>query len=171
MEDIFYTLAGFEDPVYIHQTTENNVTTREVRGLTEALKHELELAVSSIILIFCEALRLRSLYNADHAALQGPDYVTPLPSRLWILLHSWGKLSEHVLRMRKRRTMTLDSALPQKPEFLAHDFPTMTLDDLIGPAGELLLCKLDVYEIIKPDHLERRSKERGARTNLTEPNL
>jgi hypothetical protein len=69
MEDLFYTLPGFEDQVYIHETTQNNMTTREVRGLTVGLKHELEAAVSSVILVFYEALRLRSLYNVVHTAL------------------------------------------------------------------------------------------------------
>lgn len=70
MKDLFYTLAGFEDQVYVHETTQNNVTTREVRGLTVGLKHDLEAAVSNIILVFYEALTLRSLYNAVHTTLQ-----------------------------------------------------------------------------------------------------
>ena len=61
MVDLFYMLAGFEDEVYIHETTKDNVTTREVRGMSHALKQDLGLAVASIIYIFCEALRLRSV--------------------------------------------------------------------------------------------------------------
>ena len=67
--------------------------------------------------------------------------------------------------------MTLDSALPRTADFLSHHFPTMTLNDLIGPDGELLLCKLQEIEIIEPDDLEKRSKKQGASTNFTDPNF
>ena len=52
MVDLFYMLAGFEDEVYIHETTKDNVTTREVRGLMAGLKNELEAAVKHYYLNF-----------------------------------------------------------------------------------------------------------------------
>ena len=70
-------------------------------------------------------------------ALSGPNYATSL-NRLWILLHPWGKLSKHVLKVRKPKMMSLDSALPMEVELLSHDFLTMALGNLIEPAGVLL---------------------------------
>ena len=66
MKDHFYASARFEDQIYVHKTTQNNVTTRELRGLTAGLKQELEAAVISNILVLYESLRVRSLYNAIH---------------------------------------------------------------------------------------------------------
>ena len=137
MKDHFYASARFEDQIYVHKTTQNNVTTRELRGLTAGLKQELEAAVISNILVLYESLRVRSLYNAIHHCPSGPNYATSL-NRLWILLHPWGKLSKHVLKVRKPKMMALDSALPMEVELLSHDFLTMTLGNLIEPAGVLL---------------------------------
>ena len=59
MVDLFYMLAGFEDEVYIHETTKDNVTTREVRGMSHALKQDLGLAVASIIYIFLRGSKIK----------------------------------------------------------------------------------------------------------------
>src|SRR5688572_21009202 len=97
MAIFFNMVVRFEDQVYIH----NNRTTREVEGLTLALEDDLKIAVNRIITVFCEAMRLRSIYLLAHTDLGGHEYATPLTVRLWNLLRSWGKLSDYMLRMRR----------------------------------------------------------------------
>lgn len=168
LADTFNKLSGFEDHVYIF----NNGTTREVRGLTSALVDDLEEPVGRIIIVFCEAMRFRTLYVLAHAGLGNYVYSSPLTSQHWNLIRSWGKISEYVLKMRKRRNMDLDSLLdPDDKDLNSHGFPTGTLRDLIGPNGVLTLCKIIRGQIITDNNLRRRSAEKGRRTNFPEPNL
>jgi len=49
---------------------------------------------------------------------RGANYAISLPNRLLIIIQSRGKLSKHVLKVMKQRTIALDSApLPMKVEF------------------------------------------------------
>ncbi|CAO2035844.1 unnamed protein product [Urochloa humidicola] len=195
MDDIFQTLSHFQDHVDIVDVeprkkdaqprgdkAENEPTEVESEGagtgrkkkprearMSDEKQDSLGRVVARVIVVFSEALRLRSVYKEVLKRLTELQWSDPttLDRRLWNLIHDWGQASDHVQETLKLEGALddLGAALPNK--FIECAFPTMTMGDLIGPAGELMVAKSDQTHI-SMEALQRRRDRYGA-ANVQEP--
>ncbi|KAG2608338.1 hypothetical protein PVAP13_4NG315100 [Panicum virgatum] len=187
MQDMFFTLARFEDRVRIikngehpaepqadeaeNEPTGENKDAKNYREarMTTKLKSDLERAVARVIVVFSEALRFRSLYNEILKRLTELrwDDAQTLHPRLWKLINGWGTLSNFMQKMlHDEGTLDLATVLPSKLS-MPFGFATMTIGDLIGPQGELMVAKRDL-DHISQEALQRRSEVDGA-ANVQDP--
>ncbi|CAO2043001.1 unnamed protein product [Urochloa humidicola] len=185
MEDIFQTLSHFQDRVHIVELEQNDTQPRGDEAKIEPTREEEDVGgskkqprearmsgevqgnlgrvVARVIVIFSEALRLRSVYKEVLKRLTVLRWVKPatLDPRLWKLISNWGQASDHAQKTLKQEG-TLDNlraALPSK--FKKCEFPTNTMGDLIGPGGELMVAK-SCQLCISEEALQRRLRQDGA---------
>jgi hypothetical protein len=186
MEDIFFKLSRFQDRVRIVTPGQRDYNVegdevdnedeeaiaapqcREVR-MNGSVKAGLVKAVAKVIVVFSEAVRLRSVYLEILRRLEGGWFTaaSELNSRLWKLIRNWGQFSNHIQKMLQEGTLGLQKALPQS-DFDRYGFETMTLADLIGPQGEIMLAKREESRFISEDELKRLCGMHGA-ANVHDP--
>ncbi|CAN6235689.1 unnamed protein product [Urochloa humidicola] len=168
MDDIFQTLSRFQDRVDIVEPEQNDVDAqprgdeaenepteeedvgtsrkkqpREARMKSSNVQTSLGRVVARVIVVFSEALRLRSVYTEVLKRLTELRWLkaTTLDSRLWALINDWGQASDHVQLTLKLQGALDDLGAALPPKFMKCEFPTMTMGDLIGPGGELMVAK------------------------------
>lgn len=146
MDDIFQTLSHFEGRVQIVTPQDSSSRKHREARVPAEVKESLEKIVARVIVVFSEALRLRSVYKEVLKRLTVLRWQTAstLDSRLWFLIKDWGQASDHVHdTLQQEGTLDdLGAALPSKFS-RSCGFPTMTMSDLIGPGGELMVVKMN----------------------------
>jgi hypothetical protein len=76
---MFHTFAGYEERVQIVTDEDGS---RRVRDLDEGTLKDLRSAITSAILVFCEALRFKSICSEAVRCLRSETYLTPISKRL-----------------------------------------------------------------------------------------
>lgn len=69
--------------------------------LSGKLERKLEMSGGRVIIVFCEALGLKSLYHEVQISLRGVEYSRALTTYLLPPIRAWGKLFEKVQTMRR----------------------------------------------------------------------
>lgn len=162
MVALFNTFFRFQDEVQIGHDTNGNPQARVPNNVKEAMKN----AVARIIIVFCEALRLKTIYTAVKGALESIDFSRPLPETAWKLIRWWGQLSDDVQTLRRHHNMVLHNNLPRSENFQVVGIST--LDHVIGVNGELVLCKLKKELVITKDDTLRLENDMAA-VNFVDP--
>jgi hypothetical protein len=138
--------------------------------MNASVKAGLVKAVAKVIVVFSEAVRLRSVYQEILRRLEG-GWFTPaseLTSRLWKLIRNWGQFSNHIQRMLQEGTLGLQKALLESDFDHQYGFETMTQADLFGPQGEIMLAKREESTFISEHELQRLCEMHGA-ANVHDP--
>jgi hypothetical protein len=155
------TFFRFQDDVQIGHDKNGNPQARVPRNVKEAMK----IAVARIIIVFCEALRLKTIYTAVKGALESIDFYRPLPETSWKLIRWWGQLSEDVQTMRRHHNMALHNNLPSQNFQIVG---ISTLDHVIGQNGELVFSKLHKKMVITEEDMLRLENDIAA-LNFVDP--
>lgn len=121
MEHMFLTLCKFEDRVIINAPGDGDDSEMAEGGqwrwtsMTSALKADLRSAVAQVIIIFAEALRLRSVYREVLRCMSDPYLYSAIPVQesLWKLINKWGQLSNYVQEKRQEGRLDPEEALPK----------------------------------------------------------
>ena len=122
--------------------------------------------VARIIIVFCEALRLKTIYTAVKEALESIDFARPLPETSWKLTRWWGQLSDDVQTMRMHHNMALHNNLPRSENLQIVGIST--LDHVIGENGELTFYKLHKMVVITEEDMLRLQNDIAA-VNFVDP--
>lgn len=108
----------------------------------------MQMVVQRAIVVFYEALRLKSIYHEVQKWLQGNEYSRALSRAMWKIIRSWSKLSEEAQFMRRRHKMALTTNLDESHDIKSRGFEAKKLGDIVGHHEQLKFGKLQVKDVI-----------------------
>ncbi|TVU37505.1 hypothetical protein EJB05_10821 [Eragrostis curvula] len=104
-------------------------------------RSQLLTAAYRVMLMFCEAVRLRSVWKLVTKRLVEETSPCEIPDDMWELVRDWDTLGTPVLQARVQGTLNHNSALPST--IVDYHPKLKTYGDLIGENGELRLINRD----------------------------
>lgn len=131
---------------------------REDRSLDEIRE-----AILLAVIMFCEAMRLYWIWQLIIRAIAGNIDATALEAKYWDRINNWGQLSKLALHLGK-----YGAVKPAILERLKNKCGYSTIDDIIGPKGDLALLMRD--DLILLDQATKELLEQdGAGENIEDP--
>ena len=115
-------------------------------GQAGELTTNVKRALWNAMVVYCETRWLRSILVEMYRRIRLNLPSHPLSKDHWGLIHSWTNLCTYVLSQRLEGNLKLETPLPI---WISEHHAFKTMDGLIGIYSELLMIKLDKFQVGK----------------------
>lgn len=178
INQVFLTLAKHEERLAeLENRQAQKKKNKDFGSQIAALRDKLQKALLIVIVMFSEANRFRCICKEIVRRIKAGEDAYRLDATMWRLINDWGTWSDFVLRLwAKDPSITMEADLPgmepdnkrRRTDLVVRISKTnemkklKTVNDIIGPKGQLMLIKLEEQYIIHPSDMKKRVEKRKA---------